>query len=463
MSARSRRLLLVPMLILQALAGVEISDHEGRVIQVQILAIEDSRIEIRMKNGQPIWLERSRLSDASNAMITSRIQEQANAYQSLNEAFGIPLFADSNLWDDETKAAAKRLGWPRESKTANQSSYRLYPEKDERILGARPYSAVIYGSEDRTESFSIVFANKGDIRFSDPPTSEQIRNLERAIENDLETLRKVLTRELGQPERQQFGAGRGMKQLIERWDWQGHAFILAAQDGEYVNLRIITTVMADNKGRTEKLSDAALRKLTLENIKKLPNGDVLIDNIPMVDQGPKGYCVPATFERYLRFLKIPADMYLLAMAGQTGIGGGTSISEIVEAIKGKAASQNRSMKKITGEIDMRTVRKYIDRGLPLIWAMFSSREYNSFVNARTKDRSKTSHWDQWATRTKKEVSDIELRKDMMSAHACMIIGYNKATGEIAVSDSWGPSYAIRWLPAEQAEQVSQGYLYLIEY
>jgi hypothetical protein len=183
----------------------------------------------------------------------------------------------------------------------------------------------------------------------------------------------------------------------------------------------------------------------------------------MVDQGPKGYCVPATFERYLRFLKIPADMYLLAMAGQTGIGGGTSISEIVEAIKGKAASQNRSMKKITGEIDMRTVRKYIDRGLPLIWAMFSSREYNSFVNARTKDRSKTSHWDQWATRTKKEVSDIELRKDMMSAHACMIIGYNKATGEIAVSDSWGPSYAIRWLPAEQAEQVSQGYLYLIEY
>ena len=37
----------------------------------------------------------------------------------------------------------------------------------------------------------------------------------------------------------------------------------------------------------------------------------------------------------------------------------------------------------------------------------------------------------------------------------MIIGYNKATNEIAVSDSWGPSYAERWVPVEQMEQVSQ--------
>ena len=32
--------------------------------------------------------------------------------------------------------------------------------------------------------------------------------------------------------------------------------------------------------------------------------NVVVTDIPMVDQGPKGYCVPATWERYLRYLGI---------------------------------------------------------------------------------------------------------------------------------------------------------------
>jgi hypothetical protein len=115
------------------------------------------------------------------------------------------------------------------------------------------------------------------------------------------------------------------------------------------------------------------------------------------------------------------------------------------------------------EIKLRTVQKYIDRGLPIIWTMYSSSEYNQFVNERTITRFQTSDWKGWAERTKSESRSVEFRKDPLSAHACMIIGYNAATGEIAVSDSWGPSYRERWVPVEQAEQVSQGSLYLIEF
>ena len=39
----------------------------------------------------------------------------------------------------------------------------------------------------------------------------------------------------------------------------------------------------------------------------------------MVNQGPKGYCVPATFERVLRTMGIESDMYLLAMLGGTSL------------------------------------------------------------------------------------------------------------------------------------------------
>jgi len=39
----------------------------------------------------------------------------------------------------------------------------------------------------------------------------------------------------------------------------------------------------------------------------------------------------------------------------------------------------------------------------------------------------------------------------------MIIGYNEATNELAVSDSWGPRYEIRWVHTDIANAVSSKY------
>jgi hypothetical protein len=443
--------------------AVEISNQSGTAIEVDILNIEPTRIEIRLTNGQVMWLDRAQLSKESQSMVAAQELREQNAFKELNEMLGAPLFSDDNLWDDASAEVAARLGWPQESQTDAQSSYRKYARGDYKLLGSSAYSAALYGDAGLAQRLSIVFANKGDFSFSDPPSEDEIDAMEASIQDDVERIEERLTEQLGEAERQQFGAGRGIRQLIERWDWQGHAFLLASQDGEYVNLTITTTEAADNKGRGEKLSDAKLRKLTTNNIRTRANGDVVIDNIPMVDQGPKGYCVPATFERYLRYMQIPADMYILAMAGQTDIGGGTSLSKIIESIDGFIASRNRSMKEIRTEIEVREVQKYIDKGLPVIWTMFSSPEYNQFVNERTLERTQVSDWDAWTDSTKTVSRQIELRKDFRSAHACMITGYNKETGEIAVSDSWGPSYRERWVPADQAEQVSQGSIYLIDF
>lgn len=445
------------------LHAVEISNREDTFIEVEILVIEDTRIQIQMANGQATWLDRARLSDESQKMIKDKETRKQNEHEALNAILGIGLFTDLNLWDDPSAAVAKRLSWPRESKTDSQSSFRYYPGANYRILKARPYSAVLYGNSGKVEHVSIVFANKGDFKFSNPPSSGEISDMQRAIERDFEQIRNLLSEQFGEPDRQQFGAGRGIKQLIERWDWKSHAFILASEDGEYTGMKIMHSLVADNKGLGGKISDAALRKLAVDNIIKKANGDVLVGNIPMVDQGPKGYCVPATFERYLRYMQIPADMYILAMAGQTQVGSGTSLAKIIDAVDGYVGSQNRSMKEIGGEIKLRTVKKYVDEGLPIIWTMFSSREYNSFVNKRTTERLSVNDWKVWKDRSKNEARDIHLLKDFMSAHACMIIGYNNKTEEIAVSDSWGPSYAVRWVPVDQIEQVSQGSIYLIDF
>lgn len=55
------------------------------------------------------------------------------------------------------------------------------------------------------------------------------------------------------------------------------------------------------------------------------NGDVYIEGVPMVNQGQKGYCVPATISRVLRYYGVDVDMHALALDMETDVGGGTSI------------------------------------------------------------------------------------------------------------------------------------------
>jgi hypothetical protein len=39
----------------------------------------------------------------------------------------------------------------------------------------------------------------------------------------------------------------------------------------------------------------------------------------------------------------------------------------------------------------------------------------------------------------------------------LVIGYNSQTRELAISDSWGSSFAERWITEEEAEPVNQGF------
>lgn len=65
---------------------------------------------------------------------------------------------------------------------------------------------------------------------------------------------------------------------------------------------------------------------------KYRNGDVYIEGVPMVNQGRKGYCVPATMERVLRYYGFEVDMHLLALIMDTKPGGGTAFTSEFESL-----------------------------------------------------------------------------------------------------------------------------------
>lgn len=466
---------LILIAIASQLFSREITDLNGRKLNVEVLALEIDRVKVlRIKDRREFWVDLDQLilsdKEAFNKEFRNKSEPTVH-FEKMNEILGADLFIDFNLWDDPVQSVAKRLKWPLESETESQSSYRYYPKKSYRLIGERPYSASLYGSRSKSNSLSIVFANKGDLvsstgRLIGSPEIKDIGKVSKRIKDLIEDVSKrmelKLTTILGEPIRTNLGS-RDLKERVSRWDWGKHAIMLSEQKSEYVSLRIMSSQLADNKGMSAKIRGADLKTMLLKNVVTKENGDVFIKNIPMVDQGPKGYCVPATFERYLRYMGIFADMYVLAMAGNSGMGGGTNMDSILEGTQSYVSQSGRNLETVQIAFkSIRNISSYIDDGYPLMWGMSSGKSYNDLTNQNTLARKdkKISEWKALAKDFFKKGEEIRL--DLNAGHICLIIGYNKETKEIAVSDSWGNRYQIRWIPLSAAKSVSHGYFYIID-
>lgn len=385
----------------------------------------------------------------------------------VNEAAGRPLFpAAGTLWEEDAETAALRLGLPKESQTAGDAGYRLYPPEADRLFGRRPYSVALSAQDGKPVAINIVFANKGDSvgQFERtmpgerrPRTAGLLRDYRRAIREDDEALDQALGALFGPAAQEKTGDGGKLQERSLRRDWNGHALLLVSVRDEYVALRIVPPDGLDDTKRTERIPAGELRTRLAQQVERRDNGDVVIRDIPMVDQGPKGFCVPATMERMLRHLGIPADMYLLAMAANTDPGGGTSVADVVTAVGRTARRHGRSVVSLAGKPKISAVGKWIEQGIPVLWAINTSDQIDALINARTRERNGVADWAGWKDSLKDARREArQLARTGNEGHVCLLTGFNAKTGEVALSDSWGPGYEERWLTEEEAGAISQG-------
>ena len=253
---------------------------------------------------------------------------------------------------------------------------------------------------------------------------------------------------------------------MERWDLGKQSILLSTRDDEYTSLLIVSTENADAEGKVDFIKDSELKAKLIGNVKHESNGDVFIENIPMVNQGPKGYCAPATFERAMRYMEVPADMYLLATAA-TAVGGGTNTTLLADTSKRIIRSKARKVRELDlqDDFEISKLKKYIDKGVPVLWQMRSLTAYNELANRRTKERSKVEDFATWAYEISDEAEKMVPQLESIEAnyHICMVIGYNEATNEVAVSDSWGPRYELRWVNADVARAVTSRGGFVIDF
>lgn len=191
---------------------------------------------------------------------------------------------------------------------------------------------------------------------------------------------------------------------------------------KYVSLHISSLKYAekqkitkDSKLRIERKDN--LKVDLLKNVVKEAGGKVKIINIPMIDQGRKGYCAPATVARVLKYYGIAVDMYQLAELMNSDPLAGTSVVSTKKLLKKIASGRPVYAKEIKFSIGR--ISKYIDRGIPVMWSI--------------------SH----------------------PAHIRLIVGYNKNKKEIVFSDSWGESGRENVMKLSKAKALTK-YMYVLK-
>ena len=375
----------------------------------------------------------------------------------------LPLTPPSGWENTSAKEWAKLLKLPTESETKYQSSYRVYVNQGPELLGARSKSISLIASEDHPDQLTIMFANKGDsastyLRANAAANAslKDITDVKRLIQADYDILKKNISDQLGKPTTQGYGEAGKAREFPLRWDYQGTAFLLTERPGEYCVLRILPCSSADQGAKTSRISDSAMRERMKNNVVHRPNGDVIIENIPMVDQGPKGFCVPATYTRVLLYAGVPADLYLLALLGRTDVGGGTSTLAMENSARALAASYGRSITSVSPSLDLPKLETFFEKGIPLTWAMFVDEKLDRDLSSRLRQRTESDP-DAWLKiLAEKRKAARSIKKNLNNGHVCLLIGLNRKTGELATSDSWGPEFTERWITIEEARAISQG-------
>jgi hypothetical protein len=196
-------------------------------------------------------------------------------------------------------------------------------------------------------------------------------------------------------------------------------------------------------------------------------GDVLIPDVPMVDQGQKGYCVVACAERLMRYYGIAADANEIAQIANSDAERGTNPAAMLAALKKVGNRLRVRVRQIEG-IDVKEILTLIkeynrqakkegqpqvpDPGLNIdLDAVFSRMNGETLKAVRAKtpgELAKFQHEIQphvdtgipvlWSVRLGL-IKEPEIPQ-AVGGHMRLIIGYNPKTQEIIYTDSWGAGH-----------------------
>ncbi|HUF61182.1 MAG TPA: C39 family peptidase [Verrucomicrobiales bacterium] len=205
--------------------------------------------------------------------------------------------------------------------------------------------------------------------------------------------------------------------------------------------------------RFAKMDRRERRAWAEANVRREPDGDVLISGVPLVPQGRDAYCGIHSFAMISRYFGLRLDASSLAAGAgfRQGIGG----DRILEVYQAAAKEAGLRMSR-AGKFDFERAVKGLDEGYPvLVWRRFDSE----------RDRLHTGFARRYAAnpRLTLPIADGKERGtwpgDGHPSHSSVITGYNRKRGEVIFTEPWGEHTRDRRMRIEEMESSSYGVFY----
>lgn len=229
-------------------------------------------------------------------------------------------------------------------------------------------------------------------------------------------------------------------------------------------------------------NDTAKRNDLKSNVQmEEESGDVWI-SIPMVDQGQKGYCVPATVARVFAYYGMDGvDQHALAQLCDSSGDDGTSYAAMQEALESISRKFHIRMQMLDGKDIRSTYMEYIadynkaakklkkQQATPMDWIEVC-RDKQVLLAARGNKK----YVKKWFAPIKKSIDVgvpvlwcVELgifpeqgAQQPSGGHMRLIVGYNEEDGTIYYSDSWGAGHEKKSMRADYAAAMTR-YRYIL--
>jgi len=251
---------------------------------------------------------------------------------------------------------------------------------------------------------------------------------------------------------------------------------------EYVRVRLTPADSETPVARAEtSVYQPPPSALTLRGrVRRGDNGDLWIGDLPMVDQGEKGYCAAAASERLLRYYGRAVDQHQVAQLADTARDKGTTFEGMIDALKTICHRFQLDVQPLQ-EFDyndcVALIKAYnkaaaakremtIEYGNTInLGEMYGQMEPAVLRQARGSNAQALGRFRQhvaqyagggmpmlWGTMVGifPENPPLHLRQAGVGGHIRIIIGINAKTDEILYSDTWGPGHELKRLPAADA-------------
>ena len=262
-------------------------------------------------------------------------------------------------------------------------------------------------------------------------------------------------------------------------------------------LRLTLTPKGEMKAKSSKLAKRAEGKAgkakIKDNVTKSPNGDVYIDNVPMVDQGQKGYCAAAVSERVLRYYGNQIDEHEIAQQAGTTAQGGTSVAAMKDVITAVGAKNGLgfqnvvSMTSSLGDLDEEVARynkaAKFEKKPTISLAQFT---HGNMINVGEmheamdpkviyRMRQKDPRFKKFSSGVRQQVAlgipvfwgvtlgiypEKGVSMQSTGGHMRLIIGYNDKKKEILYTDTWGEGHELKRMPEDWAFAITHDAFFL---